>query len=123
MYSPYLWNLIVANKNKYANDVSLNGWKNVYVETMKGFIAAIFNMGLIKNNLVNDCSSTMFSMSTPWFNMMFTHARFKQTLCAFHIIDNSSIPWKDGPMFRPSARVRPLLDYIDSACTHYFTPG
>ena len=123
MYSPYLWNLMVANTNKYANDVPLNGWKNINVKTMKGFIAVIFNMGLIKKNLVNDYWSTRFSMSTPWFNMMFTRDRFKQILCAFHIVDNSSIPPKDDPTYRPSARVRPLLDYIDSVCTHYFTPG
>ena len=50
LYSKQLWNLIVTNTNKYATDQNLSHWKdvNVNVNTMKGFIAIIFNMGLIK---------------------------------------------------------------------------
>ena len=50
LYSKQLWNLIVTNTNKYATDQNLSHWKdvNVNVNTMKGFIPIIFNMGLIK---------------------------------------------------------------------------
>ena len=47
----------------------------------------------------------------------------QKILRAIHIVDNSTIPSKDGPAYRPSCRVRPLLDYyINTVCIHYFTP-
>ena len=48
LYSKQLWNLIVTNTNKYARDQNLLQWKDVNVKTMKGFMAIIFSMGLIK---------------------------------------------------------------------------
>ena len=33
------------------------------------------------------------------------------------------IPAKDDPAYRPSARVRPLLDYVDIICPHHYSPG
>ena len=51
------------------------------------------------------------------------HDRFKKTLHAFHVVDNSTIPSKDDPAYKPSYRVKPLLDYINTVCMHYFTPG
>ena len=48
LYSKLLWNLIVTNTNKYARDQNLSHWKDVNVKTMKGFMAIIFNMDLIK---------------------------------------------------------------------------
>ena len=47
----------------------------------------------------------------------------KKILHSFHIADNSTIPSKDDPAYRPSCRVRPLLDYINTAYMHYFMPG
>ena len=48
LYSEQLCNLIVTNTNKYARDQNLSHWQDVNVKTMKGFMAIIFNMGLIK---------------------------------------------------------------------------
>ena len=48
LYSKQLCNLIVTNTNKYARDQNLSHWQDVNVKTMKGFMAIIFNMGLIK---------------------------------------------------------------------------
>ena len=48
LYSKQLWNLIVTNTNKDARDQNLLQWKDVNVKTMKGFMAIIFSMGLIK---------------------------------------------------------------------------
>ena len=62
-------------------------------------------------------------MNTPWFRIVMTCDRFKKILRAFHIVNNSTIPSKDDPAYRPSCRVRPLLDYINTVCMHYFTPS
>ena len=62
-------------------------------------------------------------MNTPWFRLMMAPDRFTKILWAFHIVDNSTIPSKNDPAYRPSCRVRPLLDYyINTVCIHYFTP-
>ena len=34
-----------------------------------------------------------------------------------------TIPSKDEPAYRSSCKVRPLLDYINTVCMHYFIPG
>ena len=51
LFSPFLWNLIVTNTNKYTNDNNLNHWKVVNGKMMKGFLAILFNMGLIKKKM------------------------------------------------------------------------
>ena len=64
LYSPYLWNLIVENTNKYGKSVPTKKWKGVKVKIMKGFMAAAFNMGLIRKNEFTDYWSTRQSMIT-----------------------------------------------------------
>ena len=98
-------------------------WKEVNVKTMKDFTAVVFNMGLVRKNELTDYWSTRQSMSTPWFRMMFSRDHFRNILCAFHVVDNSIIPVRDDPSYRPSVRLRPLLDYMNNICMHYFSPG
>ena len=40
----------------------------------------------------------------------------------FHIVDNDKLPPKTDPTYRPSARRRPLLDYINSIVMYYYQP-
>ena len=99
--SPYLWNLIVENTNKYPNNVPTKKWKDVNVKTMKGFMAVVFNMGLIRKNEFTDYWSTRQSMITSErFCVPFT------------------IPARDDPSYRPSVRLRPLLDCMNNICMH-----
>ena len=70
LYSPYLWSLIVENTNKYAKSVPIKKWKNVNVKTVKGFMAVVFNMGLVGKNELTDYWSTRQSMNTPWFRTL-----------------------------------------------------
>ena len=65
LYSKQLWNLVVTNTNKYARDQNLSHWEDVNFKTMKGFMAIIFNMGLIKKNEINDYWSARNCMNTP----------------------------------------------------------
>ena len=62
-------------------------------------------------------------MNTPWFHMMFSCDHFRKILHAFHIVDNSIIPARDNHSYRPSVRLRPLLDYMNNICMLYFSPG
>ena len=62
-------------------------------------------------------------MDTPWFRMMISRDYFKQILRVFHVVDNDTIPAKNDPTYRPSMRIRPLLDYLDVICMHYYYPN
>ena len=55
--------------------------------------------------------------------MIFSRDRFRKILRAFHIVDNSVIPARDDSSYRPSVRLRPLLDYMNNICMHYFSPS
>ena len=96
--------------------------KNVNVKTVKGFMAIIFKMSLIKkwNKWLLVCLnlyelSLVLSNDGLWL--------IQKNFHAFFIIGNSTIPSKDDPGYRPCCRMRPLLDYISTVCMHYFMPG
>ena len=87
---------------------------------MKGFMAVVFNIVLVRQNEFTGYWSTRQGMNTPWFRM-FSCDHFRKILHAFHIVDNSVIPARDDPSYRPSVRLRPLLDYMNNICMHYFS--
>ena len=84
------------------------------MKTSEGFIAVVFKMGLGRRNEFTDYWSTRQSMNTPWFCMMFSRDHFRKILRAFHIVDKTIITKRNDPSYRPSARLRLLLDYINS---------
>ena len=113
----------MENTNKYAKSVPIKKWKDVNVKTVKGFMAVTFNVGLVRKNELTDYWSTRQSLNTPWFPMMVSCDHFRKILCAFHIVDNSIIHARDDPSYRPSVRLRPLLDYMNNICIDYFSPS
>ena len=80
---------------------------------MKGFMAIVFKLGLVRKNEFNNYWSTRQSMNTPRFRIMFSRDHFREILFAFHIVDKTIIPAGDGPSYRPSVRLRLQLDYIN----------
>ena len=122
-YTNFLWDMIITNTNKCARDKKIKKWKNVDKKTMQGFFSIIFNMGLTKKNQIHDYWSVRFSQSTPWFRTMMARDHFKRILRAFRIVDNATLPPYIDPSYRPSMRLRPLLDFIDTVCMHYLRPS
>ena len=59
----------------------------------------------------------------PLRTMMFSYDHFRKILQAFHIVDNSIIPASHDLAYRPSVRGRPVLDYMNNVCMHYFCSG
>ena len=51
---------------------------------------------------------------------MFNCSQISQILCLSHIVDNNKLPPKADPSYRPSARIRPLLDYINPISMYYY---
>ena len=66
--------------------------RDVNVKIMKGFMAVVFNMGLIRKNGFTDHWSTQQSINTPWFCMMFSRDLSRKILRAFHIVNNTIVP-------------------------------
>ena len=72
-------------------------------------------MGLVRKNEFADYWSTRLHM--------FSCDYFRKIVRVFHIVDNSIIPARDDLSYRPSVRLRPLLDYMNNICIYYFSPG
>ena len=112
--------MIVTNTNKYAVANNIKDWKPVTTKSMHGFIAMVFNMGLVRKNQLHDY--WFKRNSTPWFRMMMSCERFKKILRSFHVVDNATIPPKEDPAYRSSQMVRLLLDYFNVICMHHLYP-
>ncbi len=120
VWAQRLWDLLVNKSNTYGTDKGLKGWKNVNTRIMKGWFAIVLNMGLTRKNRINDYWSIRFSQSTPWFRNAMARDRWKSILRAVHVVDNRDIPAKEHPDYRPSLRIRPLIEYFNSVSKHYF---
>ena len=117
MFKPVLWRILVEETNRYAKTYNISHWKDVTTAEMKGFFSVIFNMGLIKINKLNDYWRIKYdSQSTLHGSEICStvnRSQFLQVLRSFHIVDNGKLPPKTDPSYRPSARIRLLLDYIN----------
>lgn len=75
-------------------------WKPVTLAEMIGFLAVIFNMGLIRKPTLAEYWSTRNSQTTPWFKTMFPRNRFQLILKFFHIVDNKKVPKRNSPHYK-----------------------
>lgn len=58
-------------------------WEPVTLAEMKGFLAVIFNTGLIRKPTLAEYWSTRNSQTTPWFKTMFPRIAFSIFLISF----------------------------------------
>ena len=70
------------------------------VKELKGFIAAVINMGLIRKPSIEDYWSTDNTQQTSWFRKMFSRNRFQLILKFLHVVDNSRVPGRNNPSYR-----------------------
>ncbi|XP_023241866.1 piggyBac transposable element-derived protein 4-like [Centruroides sculpturatus] len=127
-----LLNLIVTESNRYAQQVingmgnnvppALKNWTKISVLEIKGFIACILNMGLIKKRAIAYYWSTSSSQATPWFGKMFSRTRFYHLLRFFHLVDNSKLSGPAEEGYDPCAKFQPLVDHANRVFRHYYTP-
>ena len=52
-------------------------------------------------------------MKYPLFCMIFSRDHFRKVMYVFHVIDKTVMPSRNDPSFRPSARLRIQLDYVN----------
>lgn len=86
-------------------------WKPVTLAEMMGFLAVIFNMGLIRKPTLAEYWSTRNSQTTPWFKTMFPRNRFQLILKFFHIVDNKKVPKRNSPHYRYMYKKLQLYSY------------
>lgn len=128
-FTTLLLNSIVRETNRYAsqclersefNDNSrTKKWLPTCVPEIKGFIACIFNMGIIRKPTIYSYWSTIPGMATPWFPQMFTRDRFQLLLRFFHLVNNDVIARRRPD---PCAKFQPLVDHANVLFRHYYTP-
>ncbi|XP_067140739.1 piggyBac transposable element-derived protein 4-like [Centruroides vittatus] len=131
-FTSTLLSLMVEETNRYAQQVingmgnnvpsNLKNWTKVSVPEMKGFLACILNMGLIKKPTIASYWSTSSSQSTPWFGKMFPRTRFYHLLRFFHLVDNTKFPGLGESGYDPCAKYQPLVDHANRVFRHHYTP-
>jgi hypothetical protein len=71
---------------------------------MKGFLACILKLGIIKKPTIASYWSTPCSQATPWFGKMLTKHGFSYLLRFFHLVNNEGLPGPGEPDYDPFAR-------------------
>lgn len=126
-------NVIVTETNRYAQQylhthtnlspgARAKAWKNTTLNEIKGFIAVLLNMNLIRRPTIASYWSTSPSQNFPWFSRMFSRNRFQLLLRFFHLTDNRNIPDPGQPNYDPCARMEPLVDHANRLFRHHYTP-
>ncbi|XP_067120118.1 piggyBac transposable element-derived protein 4-like [Centruroides vittatus] len=127
-----LLSLMVAESNKYAKQV-INGiggevppylqkFKKITINEIKGFLAVVFSMGLVKKSKIAKYWATSGCTVTPWYGQMFSKHRFCHLLRFFHLVDNSKLPGRGEPGYDPRAKYQPLEDHANRVFRHHYTP-
>lgn len=128
-----LLDLFVVETNRYASQIlesNLNisphsskvQFRPVTRNEIKGFLAVILNMGIIKKPTIKSYWSCSSSQSIPWFQNMFSRSRFQLLLRFFHIVDNTKLASPGQPNYDPCAKFQPLVDHANRLFRFHFTP-
>lgn len=128
-----LLNTFVLRTNQYAMQYinslanmsphsSARMWKPVNLTEMKGFIAVILNMGVVRKPTIRSYWSTSASQGTPWFRDMFSRNRFESLLQFFHVADNRSLPKPNEPNYDPCGKFLPVMEHANRIFWTYYTP-
>ncbi|VDI04338.1 Hypothetical predicted protein [Mytilus galloprovincialis] len=82
------------------------------INEFKGFLAAIYNMGLNKRPTLQ-CYWKKGKQEYKWFRKMFPRNRFQLILKFLHVVDNRKISGRNDPTYDPSAKFKPILDSLN----------
>jgi hypothetical protein len=97
----------------------LKNQTRITMHEIKGFLAYILNMGIIKKLTTASHWSTLFP-SYPMIGKMFTKHCFPHLLCFFHLVNNEGLPGPREPDYNPCARYQPLVDQANSVFRHHY---
>jgi hypothetical protein len=89
---------------------------------MKGFLACVLNMGIIKKPAIASYWATHCSQATSWFWKMFIKHCSSHLLRFFHLVNNEELPGLREPDFDPCARYQHLVDHAKRVLRHQHIP-
>nr|CAD7260670.1 unnamed protein product [Timema shepardi] len=131
-FTDFILSLMVTESNRYAQQfikskegnvpTPLKNWNRITMQEIKGFLACILNMGIIRKPTIASYWSTLSSQATPWFGQMFTKHRFSHLLRFFHLVNNEVLPGPEEPGYDPCARYKPLVEHANRVFRHHYTP-
>jgi hypothetical protein len=117
--------LMVTESNKHAQQVissragnvptPLKNWTRITMHEMKGFLACVLNIGIIKTPTTESYWSTLCSQATPWFVKMFTKH-------FFHLVNNKGLPGPGELDYDPCARYQLHVGTIQTGYSGITTP-
>ncbi|CAG2214196.1 unnamed protein product [Mytilus edulis] len=91
------------------------------INEFKGFLAAIYNMGLNKRPTLQ-CYWKKGKQEYKWFRKMFPRNRFQLILKFLHVVDNRKVSGRNDPTYDPSAKFKPILDSLNMRSKYLYTP-
>lgn len=131
-FTDLILTLIVTESNRYAQQVirskagnvptPLKNWTRITMPEIKGFLACILNMGIIKKPTIASYWSSLCTQATPWFGKMFSMRRFSHLLRFFHLVNSEGLPGPGEQSYDPCARYQPLLEHANRVFRHHYTP-
>jgi hypothetical protein len=117
-YTDLILTLTVPESNRYAQQVITNkaanrptplmNWIRIIMHRMKGFLAFILNMSIIKKPAKASYWSTLCSQATPWFGKMFTKHHFSHLLRCLHLVNNGDCQALENQTTIPVEGTNPL---------------
>jgi hypothetical protein len=131
-FTDVILTLMMTESNRYMQQVIsskagnvptlLKNWTSIAMHEMKGFLACILNVGIIKKPATASFWSTVCSQAVQWFGKMFTKHSFSHLLCFFHLVNNQGLPVPGEPGYDPCARYQPLVYHANRVFRHHYTP-
>ncbi|XP_021936450.1 piggyBac transposable element-derived protein 4-like [Zootermopsis nevadensis] len=131
-FTDFILSLMVTESNRYAQQfitskggnvsTHLKNWNRITTPEMKGFLACILNMGIVKKPTIASYWSILPSQATPWFGKMFSKHRFSQLLRFFHLVNNEGLAVPGETGYDPCAKYQPLVDHANRVFQHHYTP-
>jgi hypothetical protein len=117
-FTDLILTLMVTESNRYVQQVISSKVGNVATPLkkrtritmcqMKGFLACILNIGIIKKPTIASYWLTLCSLSTPWFGKMFTKHCSSHLLRYFHLVSNEGLPGPENQTAIPVQGTNPL---------------
>ena len=98
-------------------------WQPTTLAEMKGFIAAILNMGIIQLPEISMYWSTESSVQQPFFRRLFRRNRFQLLLKFFHMEDNNNIHPRGHPQYNPIAKYQFLVSFANRQFKEHYLPS
>jgi hypothetical protein len=113
--------------NTLANSSRFRLWERqgkVTLSEIKGFLAVILNMGLVRKPSIKDYWQKRFgSTNTPWCRKMFSRNRFQLIYRFFHLVNNRVTPQRNSDFYDPVAWFKPIMQHANNVFKRYISPN